>query len=288
MIELSPLVLLLLGELLLVSILVSLGLVVTGLIRKRNERQAIARLVGRIKEDETRRREETHSLMASNFGLEGEALNTIVNKISREEKRLYQALINLFLKRDLHLLEVLHVECEGMTEPYRTIELSIPDTDQDDLESDLSSEVVMLKEENERLTTELGVTMETMGTMLKEYASMYGGGADGSPNMEKMAEFVRDSQNESQDGESPSVAEAEDISDVDLDLDQDDSGMIDDAIDIDIGAALEDETVVIDGSEELAALNDETLAVDVNDDEFVELDDEDLNFEETGREKAQE
>ncbi|MCP4286859.1 MAG: hypothetical protein GY792_20845 [Gammaproteobacteria bacterium] len=284
MIELSPLVLLLLGELLLVSILVSLGLVVTGLIRKRNERQAIARLVGRIKEDETRRREETQSLMASNFGLEGEALNTIVNKISREEKRLYQALINLFLKRDLHLLEVLHVECEGVTEPYRTIELSIPDTDQDDLESDLSSEMVMLKEENERLTTELGVTMETMGTMLKEYASMYGGGVDGSPNMEKMAEFVRDSQNESQDGESPSVAEAEDISA----LDQDDSGMIDDAIDIDIGAALEDETVVIDGSEELAALNDETLAVDVNDDEFVELDDEDLNFEETGKEKAQE
>lgn len=304
MIQISPLVLLALGELLLISMVVSLWLALAGVIRNRNERQAVSKLVGRIKQDEVRRRDETRTLMQENYGFEGQDLDAIVNKISREEKRLYQALINLFLRRDLSVLEVLHVECEGATEPYRTLEIPKPDSSQDDLESDLSVEVERLKEENERLSIELGVTMDTMGTMLKEYASMYGGGAGEELDKRKLAESFRAADKDNRNDEPVDVdpaessmpdstgdqatAEIQDDTDTGkqeaaeaVQQEQDDSGLFDDAADIDIGEILGDETVVIEGMDELSVLDDETLVVDIGDDDLVELDDEDFSLDKT-------
>lgn len=301
MIQISPLALLAFGELLLISCVASLGMIFVGIVRKRNERRAVARLIGRIKQDQSRRRAETRTLMQENYGFQGEELDSITNRISREESHLYQALINLFLRRDLNLLEVLNVECEGVTEPYRTLEIPKPDPGKDSVESDLAAEVEMLKEENERLSTELGVTMDTMGKMLKEYASMYGGGSSENLDKAKLMESFRNSGNDERKGESVSDAAVENASPdssgdkaiaaddmviekeeaAEASLDQEDSGLFDDAADMDIGEMLGDETVVINGMEELAVLNDETLAVDLGDDELVELDDEDLNLEET-------
>ena len=306
MIQISPLILLALGELLLISIVLTLWLTLSGVIRRRKERQAIAKLVGRIKQDEVRRREETRTLMQENYGFEGQDLEAIVNKIAREEKRLYQALINLFLRRDLNIMEVLHVECEGATEPYRTLEIPRPEsTTQDDVESDLVVEVERLREENERLTTELGVTMDTMGTMLNEYASMYDGGAGGDLDKRKLAESFRapnkDNRNNEPDAEDSAASAKPDANQVQaadashddantgktdavttVQEEQADSELLDDATDIDIGEELlEDETVVIEGMDELSVLSDETLVMDIGDDELVELDDEDLSLDKT-------
>ena len=297
MITISPLVLWVFSELLLIFMVISLGFVVAGSIRKRNERRAITRLIGRIKEDQARRRGETRALMQTNYGFNGEELDSIVLKISREEKRLYQALINLFLKRDVSVLEVLHVECEGMTEPYRSIEIPQSEPVDDSAEKELVVEVQALKEENERLSTELGVTMDTMGTMLNEYASMYAGGASKATGKEKLPESIGASGHKVQTSE-PALVGSVESSEPDPDAaktvasddmagekkgaaepDQDDAGMFDDAIDIDIGEAPGDETVDIDGVEDLTVLDDETLVIEVNDDDLIELDGDDLDLE---------
>jgi hypothetical protein len=62
---------------------------------------------------------------------------------------------------------------------------------------------------------------------------------------------------------------------------QDDSGLFEDAIDIDIGEMLEEKAVANDGMEALSVLDDETLVEDVGDEDLVELEDEDLSLEET-------
>jgi len=296
MIQLSPVVLLALGELLLISMAAALGLAVAGLVRKSRERRAVAKLIRRIKEDEARRRAETHNLMQENYGFEDQQLESIVNRITREEKRFYQALINLFLRRDVNLMEVLHVECEGVTEPYRTLEIPRSDPDQDDnLQSDLATQVEVLREENERLTTELGVTMDTMGTMLTEYASMYSGGEDKTQDREESAESLSSSEKESDEqvptpsmlaeGALPEMIGAQGADSGDMVIekekiaetgsDQDDAANLD----FDIGEILGDETLVIEGMDDPSALSDETQVVNVADDELVELDDEDLDLE---------
>ena len=297
MIQIDPLLLLALGELLLIFMVVVLGLVVFGLSRKRNERKAIAKLIRRIKEDKGRRQDETRTLMQQSFGFEGQELDAIVKKISREESRFYQALINLFLKRDLNLLEVLHVECEGVTEPYRTLQIQKPDSGQ---ESDFSTEVEVLKEQNERLCTELGIIMDTMGTMLKEYASM-SGGSTGEDLVE--AKLIESSSASDEDSRSNGTATPEGVESSGPDSitgqvtpddmaiekeesseaasEQDDSGLFEDAIDIDIGEMLEEKAVANDGMEALSVLDDETLVEDVGDEDLVELEDEDLSLEET-------
>ena len=276
MIQLSPLALLAFGELLFISIVISLGFFVAGINRKRNERKSVARLIGRINQDKERRRAETHSLMQENFGFKGEELESIVNRISREEIRLYQGLINLFCKRDLHMLEVLHVECEGVTEPYRTLELPKPDSGPNDVESDLAAEVEMLKEENERLSTELGVTMDTMGKMLSEYASMYGGGAEGQIDKAKMMESFRQAEQPAVNAAaavSEQTPAGEEHEESEIAVEQapqattvastEDSG--------DIYISDEDQTMVIEPEELADDAADETMVLEVVEDEFEEL-----------------
>lgn len=298
MIQISPLVLLALGELLLLSIVFSLVLLVIGFVRKRNERRAIAKLIPRIKENQARRRAETHTLMRENYGFEGQELDSIVNRISLAESRFYQALINLFFKRDPNLLEVFHLECEGVTEPYRALEIPKPDSVQDNALSHLPAEVEMLKAENERLSTELGVTMDNMGTMLKEYASMYGGGSgadlDKGQLIESFYAFVNDSHRsepapvESADSALPGPIGAEvtaphnmvvERDEVDEPVpDQQGPELFDDPVDFNIREVVEDETLVVDGIEDMLVMNDETLVLNVSDEELV---DEDLSMEKT-------
>lgn len=303
MIEVSPIVLLALGELLLISIVLSLGLVIAGFVRKSNERKAIGKLIGRVKADEARRKSETRNLMQEHFGYAGEQLESIVNKIAREEKRLYQALINLFLKRDVNLMELLNVECEGVTEPYRTLELPKveADTEQDDdQQNELEIEVVALKEENNRLSTELGITMNTMGTMLIEYASKHAGFDTESDEAKPVESFSVPETNSQIDASFQTISDASatpgsaepptsvvydapfaDQQLAEAEWGQDVSGLLDDVQDLNIGEMLQDQTVVLDGMEDLPEPGDETLVMDVNDDELVELDDDDLDLDKT-------
>ncbi|MCB1761275.1 MAG: hypothetical protein KDI68_16005 [Gammaproteobacteria bacterium] len=281
MISLSPMMFLVLAELLLLfgAAAAVLGMMIIN--RKRKERRAVGRLIVRIKEDEKRRRDETRALMEEKFGFKGESLDKIVKQVSREEKRLYQTLINLFLNRNLSQLEVLHVECEGVTEPYRNLDISLAAAeastgDDDAIASDLSVELDMLREENERLTTELGVTMDTMGKMLSEYASMYGGGAEGQIDKAKMMESFRQAEQPAVNAAaavSEQTPAGEEHEESEIAVEQapqattvastEDSG--------DIYISDEDQTMVIEPEELADDAADETMVLEVVEDEFEEL-----------------
>ncbi len=202
--QIDPFLFLVLVELLLVTAGAAIAVVMVITSRKQKDKQAARTLVDRIKEDRSRRKEETRKVLVSRYGLDDAAAKELSTQIDRGERYFYQMMINAYLKRDYLVMENLNVEFESSVEPYRTLEVSGPVkvTEKEVAEAEeglpadtvtpaaeeqpsVSAECERLKVENTRLSQELRITMETMGRMLNEYSNMFGGGAD----------FDRDGQN---------------------------------------------------------------------------------------------
>lgn len=192
MTKIDSLLLLSLGELLVVTTLLSILMIAFAVIRRRRDRCAALRLITRIKDGEAKRSAETENIVQHKYGMAGRALEGLVKNINRQEKIFYQRLINLYLKRDADALATLHIAFEGATEPYRSLELTqgtgvtVPPEDEDQ-----SAELKRLQEENGRLSQELAISMDTLGRMLSEYSSMYAGGTGEELDKEKMLEMFR-------------------------------------------------------------------------------------------------
>ena len=203
MIEVSKLLLLVLGELLLVGIVVSAIVVFQAVSRRQRERSAVRKLVSRIKEDSGRREAETRKIMQERFGFDGSNLEQIVKRIARDEKVFYQVLIDVYLHHKTDAVQNLCVDYESSLETYRTLELSPQSNASDPSEETIerSEAYRLLRDENERLTEELKKTMDTMASMLSEYSMMFSGGTGMEIDRNKLGEILAERQEtESQDG----------------------------------------------------------------------------------------
>ncbi|WP_260291342.1 hypothetical protein [Sedimenticola hydrogenitrophicus] len=192
MIEVSKLLLLVMGELLLLSVIYAVSVNYFALAKRRRDRAAIRNLIARIKEDSGRRESETRKLLEQRLGLSGDNLEETVRKIARGEKAFYQALIDVYLRRDTEAVQNLCVDYEGSVDAYRTIEIPkrAEPAGGDEEPEDHTEELILLKAENQRLADELQLTMDTMGNMLSEYTQMFAGGVDASLDRDKMQEIV--------------------------------------------------------------------------------------------------
>jgi len=255
MTEISSMLLLGLGELLLVTTVVSAVLVFAILNKKTKDKIAAQVLISRIKEDAQQRLSETHKIMEGQYGFAGDELKEIVAKIDREEKLFYQNLINVYLKRDHKSFENLNVDFEGSVETYRTLE--IPERGSSDDEGGASAEEVEgLKSEIEILKTELKITMDAMGNMLAEYAAVFS--SDGTPPPPQES-WGQDTSSESDQGASDDDAlmsldaEGDDDALMNLDAEDDDDALMN----LD---AEDDDSVSLDESEEDIAVNPDDIA----------------------------
>ncbi len=212
--QINPIFLLLFGELLLLTTVVSVVLIALAIVRKRAGRAAARKLVSNIIKDEARRQEETKKIIQEQYGLQNEKQENLFSKINMEENRFYQTLVNLYLKRDATALATLHFAFHGATEPYRSIVLSATtDFGESDIAVDgaevvsmehREAEIERLVSENQQLSEELKTTMESMGRMLKEYATMYGG-EDNPPEAKQIAALMTEQEIEQE--EAPILSE---------------------------------------------------------------------------------
>jgi len=176
MIEVNATLFMLLWELVLLLIAAGVVIAVQMVIRRRREQACIDELIVSVKGDLDYRKKKIRTLLEKKYGYSGEQLENTVRKITLEEKRCYQTLANLFKTRDILVLGNLNITFEETVEPY--YELEIPELkDTEGAESVVDSgavneEVVRLKEENQELSDELRVTMNTISRMLNEYSSM--------------------------------------------------------------------------------------------------------------------
>ncbi len=195
MIEVSRLLLMLLIELLILSTACAAIVTYLYLSKRRRERAALKNLIATIRQDSGRREDETRQILQKRFGLSDKPLEEAVAKISREEKQFYQTVIDLFLRRDTAALQNFSVDYEKSVEPYRTLAITlsrepVAAEPADAVANDLSDELLLLREENQRLSDELQLTMNTMGTMLNEYTQMFAGGSEAGIDRDKIRQLI--------------------------------------------------------------------------------------------------
>lgn len=176
--NISPLILVLLGELLLITAVMSVFLMTGSLRRKSRDHVAALALIGQIKDKEESRLEETRALVGRIHGTSDTEADELAISIQNGELAHYQILVDSYIKRDAAAFRGVCESFEAATDPYRKMEHAQESTS-DDVEVQIvdPGEFGILKEEKERLAEELKITMETMGRMLSEYACMYAGGA---------------------------------------------------------------------------------------------------------------
>jgi hypothetical protein len=196
MIEFSRLTVLILAELLVGLGLVTLGYIGVTLTRRQNAYRAAQQLVERIRHDTEPRSERLRHKLSGIYGYQGEVLEQILHDLNRVEKQLYQNIINGFLKRDLIAFQQIDVDVDNLVLAYQGLE---PSFDQAEAASvGKSSETVdrdeieRLQSDNQRLSEELKVTMDTMARMISEYASMFTSEM-GGPQDEPEAHLMDDS-----------------------------------------------------------------------------------------------
>jgi hypothetical protein len=189
MIEVSQLTALIVGETLVGLLVLSGVLVLLVILRKGRIRKAAHHLAERVQSDKEKRTERLKALLAEKYGYEGSGLDQALHNITQTEMRLYQNIINGFLKDDQIFLQQVDVDVENLVLSYQglnTPQGSSSEVVQVSDDSDTVEEIKHLREENERLSDELKVTMDTMGRMLNEYSTMFAGGS--AETFEKVAE----------------------------------------------------------------------------------------------------
>ncbi len=179
MIEVSPLILLVLVEAVIGLLILSGALLFITLRRKGRIRQAAHHLAQRVQSDEPARTDRLKTLLNEKFGYDGAELEQVVHDITQAEMRLFQNLINGYIKDDQVHLQQVDVDEENLVLAYQGLKTTAATVASSaDAEGDKGDEMAQLQEENQRLSDELRVTMDTMGRMLNEYSSMFAGGGD--------------------------------------------------------------------------------------------------------------
>lgn len=179
MIEVSVLLFTLISEgfiVLLVLLLLGSILTVKG---KKRDKTAVRKLVDQIKKQSKARLDTTGSFLHEKYRLEGDALKKAVKSIDKAEKKFIQKMINVYLSRDAKGLASMDACVAELIDAYKSLSPIIPDTaDQQSAESADTEKLELLRNTNAKLTEELTITKQTMGSMISEFGSMFGGGQD--------------------------------------------------------------------------------------------------------------
>ena len=175
MIEFSRLTVLIITELLIGLSLISVLLIGFYLLKKRQIQQAAEKLVERIRRDMAPRSDRLRQKLSNSYCYSGELLEQSLHDLNHAEKRLYQNLINGYLKQDVAAFQQIDVDVENLVLAYQ--ELEPPSVEMETLTEEKSDEddeveIGTLQEENQRLSEELKVAMNTLARMLSEYTSM--------------------------------------------------------------------------------------------------------------------
>jgi hypothetical protein len=182
------------GELVFILALVLLAIWLRQREAVRRDRKAIRALVERARKGKIQRREQIRRFLTGQFGLSGDELTELGCAIHKAEMRLIQTFASAYLNRNAAKAANFAVEVEAGVEPYWRLSAeaanaeagageaaeTTQETDEaaahagatDEPVSD-DGEVARLRGENNRLSEELRVTMDTMSRMLNEYSTIF-------------------------------------------------------------------------------------------------------------------
>jgi len=204
--NISPLVFALLGELLLITAVMSVFMLAGSIRRKKRDHVAALALIGQIKDKEESRLEETRALVGRIQGASDTGAEELTQSIRNGELAHYQLLVDSYIKRDALAFQGVCESFEAATDPYRKMGYAQESVSEDaEVQVVDPGELEILREEKERLAEELKITMETMGRMLSEYACMYAGGSAEEFDKESIANMYSADEADIGEGEDEEV-----------------------------------------------------------------------------------
>jgi hypothetical protein len=180
MIEMSQLTVLIMIEVI-VGLAIACGfLAYFATTRKERIRKAAQHLAERVQSDQPARTKRLKGLLSEQYGYADNELEQILHKITQAEMRLFENLINGYIKDDQVHLQQIDVDEENLVLAYQELKPGQAGSVRPETAGEGSGEeeLQQLQDENNRLSDELRVTMDTMGRMLNEYSSLFAGGED--------------------------------------------------------------------------------------------------------------
>ncbi|HHJ40156.1 MAG: hypothetical protein AXA67_07365 [Methylothermaceae bacteria B42] len=146
--------------------------------RKNQERDAVGKLINRLRKVENDRVQELSDILNEIGHLAPDQLETLLEEIKQHEKALYQQIFRLFLDRDVKLLGKIQQRIKDLSQPYLDLLKDLPQP-VPDLSGELQQaqdEIKRLQAESEQLAKQLEIAMETIDRVSSEYTNMFGGG----------------------------------------------------------------------------------------------------------------
>lgn len=190
MTEINSSLFLLVSEVGIILLLILFSILIA--VKKRSMRdKALAMiLVEKIKNAESSKREKLLSLLKEGYGYDDEKAEAKTNALIDCEKTLYGNLLKIFLKKEREKISEFDNCINELIESYQNFDDARDENDGQDNSSNNSKLVLAreentsLREANARLKKDLDAAMQTMESMMSEYASMYEGGKkDGEQRM---------------------------------------------------------------------------------------------------------
>ncbi|VAX07931.1 hypothetical protein MNBD_GAMMA25-1161 [hydrothermal vent metagenome] len=162
--------------------------------RKMRDKALAMVLVDKIKNSEPKKRENLLTILKEEYGYDDEKAEEKIEVLIGFEKTVYDNLLKTFLKKDREAITKFDGHLNDLIGSYKTIHAGQGQGDEknDNQEGETkSSKVTLMREENTdlrvtnaKLKKDLDAAMQTMESMMSEYASMYEGGKkDGEQRM---------------------------------------------------------------------------------------------------------
>ncbi len=144
--------------------------------KKKKDRKAALKLIDQIKQQSEARQSSTGSYLKEKYKLEGPQLKKAILKIDKSEKRFFQKIIDIYLKRDSEALGSVDADVAELIDTYKSLRPVTTSAANGNSEKD--EQIALLQAANAQLTDELAITNKTMSDMIAEFGNMFGGGSD--------------------------------------------------------------------------------------------------------------
>jgi len=170
MVELdSVMFVVMLEALLALSIVISLILF---LARKKKQKEQLAsnELIDKLQDTEKIKVKQMNELISTHCELEPGRVNELLEEVQTSERNLYKQIIKIFLNRDIKLLGNIDQHIESLAEPYCKL-LSHSSGGG----SEVEEQIQKLTSDNERLSEQLTIAMNTMDEISAEYTRVFSG-----------------------------------------------------------------------------------------------------------------
>lgn len=160
--------------------MIAIGVIIFLYLKRRAcDRDMVIKLVRKLKENEPVRKEHLIEVLKKDYDLDDEAAEEKADGLISFEKRIYNRVIKFFLGKEKEKLAHFDKDVKALAQGYSLLGKQAAEVVEKgrDHEHQLRKENQELREKNAKLQHDLDASMESMETMMAEYANMYEGGS---------------------------------------------------------------------------------------------------------------